>query len=258
MTNDEEEQQDEEAGRFHVFLHQIGNGFELFGFGVVNVDLVNSFQKHIHHVQICTNTQYEKHSEISETSSFGPSQTPPLPASPHHPLSALWVPWAPVCWQVEAVVPGSVHESTGRTGKNLNPAARKKKSKPWGPINRRVSSRAISGNFNLGCAGMRMILSGFLVIECVYRWWSIPLGHFQEFTNNFPEVFHKPFHDNAKHEQLQADRTELGGCHHMSSDLLLPRWRWSPQSTWPGLHPQPDGHVLWCWGAIYEWLPAHL
>ena len=64
----------------------------------------------------------------------------------------------------------------------------------------------------------------------------IPSVRFQEFTNNFPEVFHKPFYDNAKHGQVQADRamrasyeplqadpTELAGCHHMSSDLLLPR-----------------------------------
>ena len=45
---------------------------------------------------------------------------------------------------------------------------------------------------------MQIFFSWFLVIACVYRWWSISSGHFQEFTNNFPEVFHKPFHDNAK------------------------------------------------------------
>ena len=83
------------------------------------------------------------------------------------------------------------------------PTHKKKLSKPWGPINRMVFSSLISGNLNLGCAGMRkkcLLISGdWMSLDDEAIHWDVEGFHVQ-----FSRIFHKLFHGNTKHEQFQS------------------------------------------------------
>ncbi len=78
------------------------------------------------------------------------------------PWKFRWVPWALVCPNVEAVVPGSVHGS-GRTGRKL--------SRPWGPITCMVSAISFL-NWNLGFVAKCLLISGdwMCLVDGAFHW----------------------------------------------------------------------------------------